>query len=600
MVPKRDDVAATPDVRELPAERVGVDVEAVWISCRRCWPNGVVKENDIAASSKPAHRQILPYPSDLTCTGRRIAYLARPPRAAILVPFSVTALLMTSIALSVPAGAEVGTTSSALRAQYAGPRTISGPTTLQARAQGTARVVAVTFRLGGKAIATDTTPPYAIDVDGRFLPPGRQAVSVVAVDAVGSRAASPAVPVNVRRGGAGLRVVGPGAAFSRAAAALAKGNVTVRLRPGVYDSDQLRLGSGARLVGSGRRTILRPPGGRPYWAVLVADGTNIRVSNLTVDGGGPGGGIGHAVVVQSGTQDVRLSRVLIRNVRKVGVFAWGAYSGISVQDSELTGAPGAHAGFIAGESGHYGTSRDSSVIRTRVRGFSSFGILFAHAAHGREDAAARAVALDNDVRDIVDPARRGCGTDPAVKGCGTSEGGIWSGSFEAAIIGNSVRRTGWDGIQTVGSSTRTAIVGNHVAETRTGIYLEHATNHSLVARNVVSRVRTGINVEWEYGGVSSRFNTFLGNRIIDADRVGLFVDVGSDGNLIVRNEFQRVTRPAIVLQGSSGNVIDSNRACGGKGPLIDQRVGLRDSGAPAAPARNTVRGNSTRAICSRG
>ena len=460
-------------------------------------------------------------------------------------------------------------------------------------------MVAVTFRLAGKVIASDTTPPYAIDVDASLLPPGRHALRVIAVDAVGSRASSPRVTVSVRPGGRRKAAVGPGPGFGRAAAALARGNVTVRLRPGVYDIDQLRLGSGARLVGSGRATVLRAPGGRPYWSVLVADGANIRVSNLTVDGGGPGGGIGHAVVVQSGARDVRLSRVVIRNVRKVGVFAWGAYSEVSVQDSEITGAPGAAAGFIAGESGHYGTSRDSSVIRTRIRGFSSFGILFAHAAHGREDAAARAVALDNDVRDVVDPARRGCGTDPTVKGCGTSEGGIWSGSYEAALIGNTIRRTGWDGIQTVGSSTRTAIVGNHVAETRTGIYLEHATNHSLVARNVVTRVRTGINVEWEYGGVSSRSNTFRGNRIVDADQVGLFVDVGSDDNQIVGNAFHRGARPAIVLQGSSGNVVASNRACGNKGPLIDERVGLRDSGARAEPTRNTVRGNSTRTVCSR-
>ena len=518
-----------------------------------------------------------------------------------MVRFLATALLLASIALSPSAVTAVGSTQAALalRAEYSGPRTISGRTTLRARANGPARVVAVTFRRGGKAIATDTTPPYAIDVDARLLPPGRHVVRVIAVDAVGARASSPPVAVRVRSGGQRTAAVGPGPAFTRAAAALARGHVTVQLRSGVYEIDQLRLGNGARLVGSGHSTILRPPGGRPYWSVLVADGANIRVSNLTVDGGGPGEGIGHAVVVQSGSRDVRLSRVVIRKVRKVGVFAWGAYSEVSVQDSKITGAPGAQAGFIAGESGHYGTSRDSSVIRTRVQGFSSFGILFAHRAHGREDAAVRAVALDNDVRDIADPARKGCGTDPAVKGCGTSEGGIWSGSYEGAIIGNRVRRTGWDGIQTVGSSTRATIVGNHVAETRTGIYLEHATNNSLIARNVVRRVRTGINVEWEYGGVSSRSNMFRGNRIMDADHVGLFVDVGSDGNRVVGNEFHRGARPAIVLQGSSGNIIESNRACGGKGPLIDERVGLRDSGAPAASARNTVRQNSTRAVCSR-
>ena len=44
-----------------------------------------------------------------------------------------------------------------------------------------------------------------------------------------------------------------------------------------------------------------------------------------------------------------------------------------------------------------------------------------------------------------------------------------------------MRDTGWDGIQTVGSSRGVAIVGNDVAGTRVGIYLEHETNRSLIA-----------------------------------------------------------------------------------------------------------------------
>ena len=44
--------------------------------------------------------------------------------------------------------------------------------------------------------------------------------------------------------------------------------------------------------------------------------------------------------------------------------------------------------------------------------------------------------------------------------------------------------TGWDGIQTVGSSHGTTIVGNDIARTRTGIYVEHETTRSLIAGNI--------------------------------------------------------------------------------------------------------------------
>jgi parallel beta-helix repeat protein len=201
--------------------------------------------------------------------------------------------------------------------------------------------------------------------------------------------------------------------------------------------------------------------------------------------------------------------------------------------------------------------------------------------------------LDNVVSDIRDPSRDGCWTaaKDRTPGCGTNEGGIWTGGVEAAVIGNTVRRARWDGIETVGSSTRTTIVRNRIYNTRTGVYLEHSTHRSLIARNVIVDALTGINVEWWHEGEGSRRNTFAYNRIVRA-QTGIFVDVGGDRNRIVGNVFVGGSRPAIVLQGSSRNVVQGNRACGRRrGPLVVFETARWDDGRPAASSRNRLSDN---------
>ena len=266
--------------------------------------------------------------------------------------------------------------------------------------------------------------------------------------------------------------------------------------------------------------------------------------------------------------------------------AWGAHSSISVQDSVIDGDGSAHAGvFTLGSD----RSRDTSVIRSRIRGFRSYGILLGQKEFGRPAAALHGVALDNEISDIRDPGRDACVTDARnASGCGTNEGGIWTGGVEAAIIGNTIRRARWDGIETVGSSTRTTIVGNEIRETRTGIYLEHSTNHSLITRNLIVDAETGINVEWLHEGVGSSHNTFTFNRVVRAES-GLFVDVGSDGNRIVGNVFVAVARPAIALQGSSDNLVRDNLGCRGTvTPLVGLESASWDDGSEAHSRDNRL------------
>ena len=394
--------------------------------------------------------------------------------------------------------------------------------------------------------------------------------------------------------------VSPGESFIRAKDALRGGNVTVHLGPGRYEVRELELGSQTRLVGSGPRTVIAPSTGAPYWALLVAKGAGIRVSDLTIDGGGgpaadsPREG-GIAVAVFDGSRDVRLQRLHIWRVRTHGVNAWGAHAGISVQDSVIDGDGSAQAGvFTLGSD----RSRDTSVIRTRIRGFRSYGILLGQKEFGQRAAALHGVALDNEISDIRDPSRDACVKDARnASGCGTNEGGIWTGGVEAAIIGNTVRRARWDGIETVGSSTRTTIVGNEIRGTRTGIYLEHSTNHSLITRNLIIDAATGINVEWRHEGAGSSHNTFTYNRVVRAES-GLFVDVGSDGNRIVGNVFVSGARPAITLQGSSDNLVRDNLGCRGPETSLVRLESARwDDGTEAHSKDNRLDQNRSVARC---
>jgi parallel beta-helix repeat protein len=496
-------------------------------------------------------------------------------------------------------------TSSLLSTTAAGPPSVTllgshgkveHPTTLKASATATSgRIAAVTFLLDGSPLGSDTIAPYTLTLNPGLVRPGRHTLTVSAVDTHGRRSSTHPAAITTDRFRTQALTTSPGKGVERALAALRRGHVTVRLAPGQYHLDDVTIGDGARLIGSGPRTVIAAPSGS-YFAVLVARGRDIAISNLTVDGGGPGPGRGIAVAVFDGSRNVRLSRLRLTHVRQDGVNVWGAYSNVSVQDSVIEGDGNAQVGVFALGSDR---SRDTSVIRTRIRGFRSHGILLAQRAYGRPTAALHGLALDNVVSDIRDPARDRCYYAPnTTPKCGTNEGGIWTGGVEAAIIGNTIVRARWDGIETVGSSTRTTVVGNRIRDTRTGIYLEHSTNDSLFAGNVVSGARTGINVEWWHDGQGSTRNTFSSNRIFSATKGGLFVDVGDDGNQIVQNVFVGGARPAIVLQGTSDNVVRRNLGCGaGNEALVGEQSAYNESGTRAVPRRNRVSGNSTGTSC---
>jgi parallel beta helix pectate lyase-like protein len=460
----------------------------------------------------------------------------------------------------------------------AAPRRLRGDVTLPARVRPAGqRIVAVTFLLDGRPLGTDTTRPFALDVDASQLPPGGHWLRAEAVDRLGRRSSSRSVWV--RSVAARAAVVTPGE-MKAALEALARGHVTVRLGPGRYQVPHVELGSGARLIGSGPATVLSATSAG--WSLVTASGHGVRIADLTIDAAGRADrGIG----VAAGSHDVRLQRLMIRGIRETGIEIWGAHSGVSVQDSVITGERATGAGVADFGSDD---SRDTSVIRSDISGFRGYGITFVQRAYDRPAAAEYALALDNRISRIDDPATAD----------GTHEGGIWSGGVAAAIIGNRIRDTGWDGVQTVGSSRGVTVVGNDIARTGVGIYLEHETNDSLFADNRIADVATGINVEWRYEGAGSNGNTFARNAITRPTDAGIFVDVAGDRNRLADNVVLGGSGPAIVLQGASDNVVTGTTACtrGGERVVVQQSAHF-DNGQPAHSLRNRVSGAGSRTAC---
>jgi hypothetical protein len=464
--------------------------------------------------------------------------------------------------------------------RYTGPALLEPASTLTMATASPAAVLAATYVVDGRPVATSTVPPFSARLGPGDVRPGMHSLGLEIVTKNGERFRTPTVRVRASAPGSAAMHAAPGHGFGAATRALRRGHVTVVLEPGIYQAHDIVLGDGATLVGK-PGAVLRAPAGA-YSNVLFVNGRDVHIGKLTIDGGGQGAGDGEAVAIGPRARSVRASHLRIVHVRRSGLYAWGSFYDVSLQDSTVTGDGAADAGAVVGL--HEGGSHPA-IVRCKLRGFRQFGITFTQSAFDRLDMGAGAVALDNVVSDVDDPSRSD----------GTDEGGIWSGGPAAAIVGNRIARTTWDGIETVGSSVHTIVTGNRIRATRTGIYLEHATHHSLFADNVIRRVDTGINVEWRYGDVGSSDNHFLRNTITEASKAGIFVDVGSDRNALVRNRISLAAQ-AIVLQGASSNRVTRNVVCGSP-DAISETKGLRDDGSTATPAANVIRNNTVVAAC---
>ena len=466
--------------------------------------------------------------------------------------------------------------------RYTGPVVLRPGSVLTAETPVDRQIAAVTFKLDGRAVATDAVAPYAASLLASDLEVGRHVLRVELVYRSGNRRLSPRVDVTATfKGGPRAHAVSTSAGLHALAPRLAHGGVSVHLLPGRYDVNDLQLGTNVILTGSGPATILTTPAGT-YGAGLVVSGTNVTVADLAIDGSGPGDGTGNAILVRPGAGHVVLRHLDLRRVRKTGVYGWGKVIDVTVQDSTISGLTTADAGVIF----RMPDESDVSVVRTTITGMRGWGINFFQVPHDNLTTGLRALALDNSISDV----------DEAQYTNGTSKGGIWSGGAQATIVGNRIRRIGWDGIETVGSSDGVWIAANTVSETKTGIYLEHKTTHSVIRNNTITDVDTGIIVEWLYDGVGSTDNRFIGNRIEHAD-TGIFVDYGADRNVLQGNVFRYGSRPAIVLQGASNNVVQDNQACGAAGVVVREQLANPGTGAVMGQG-NVITRNRSLTECS--
>jgi hypothetical protein len=374
----------------------------------------------------------------------------------------------------------------------------------------------------------------------------------------------------------------------RAVRALPPAGGSVYVPAGSYDVHDLSLGAGVHLVGAGPSSVLHAPSRSNYTSVLQLSGADASVSNLTIDANGPAqsGGQGWAVQVRPGANDALLQRLAIENVRSYGVYLWGAHQGVSLQDSAVTGAPGASAGYLdlIGDD----ASGDDSVLRTSIAHFRDYGVNFYPRVDSTPHDGPRAVASRNTISDIDDPGRDD----------GTNEAGIWSGGVDAFIHANRIDHTGWDGIETFNRSYRTHVIGNSISATGRGIYVEHDTNDAVFSANTISSVPVGINIEWWYGGHGSLRQTITGNTITGASEYGVLADVGATDNRITQNTIQSSGDESIKIR-SLRNVVSDNdlrylRGSPQQRWCFYEENGRWEDGSLAVPDYNTVTGNDCR------
>lgn len=465
--------------------------------------------------------------------------------------------------------------------------TEGGLVRLSARASAAdSRVTYVDFRVDGTIVGSDSAAPYSFDWNPGDVAAGQHQLIVNAWTADGGSAQSaPATLTSDGRLDATVEI-GPSQSLADAVASLPSAGGTVHLAPGIYPVDDLELGDGVHLIGSGPATVLRADDAVNYNSLLDIVGRDVSVRDLTIDGNGgrQTGGEGWAVQVGPGSRDVVLSRIDLVDAYRQGVYIWGDHQRVSVQDSSIDGAGQASSGVRDAITDS--KSGDTSVLRTTIRNTRDFGINFFPWTPDRVYPGARALAVGNVIEHVQNPARDD----------GTSESGIWTGGVNAVIRDNTISDTGWDGIQTFGASRHTVIAGNRVSHTGVGIYVEHETWDSLIEDNTLTDITgNGINVEWRYDGEGSGRLVIRGNVIMAPGRYGVFIDVGANDNVISQNVVSDARLGAVRLQGSTGNLVTGNDLRGTRQQYCGtETTGHTDNGDLAQSDHNQFGGNDCR------
>jgi hypothetical protein len=389
---------------------------------------------------------------------------------------------------------------------YTGPTSISGVSNLSA-STSLPNVVAITWKLDGKAIGTSSVSPYTYDFNAALSTAGSHTMSIEAVEQDGNRTQSAGVPVTTGAAPTGSNIVhlsGTNAGMT--------------------------LSSNQRVYGNGSSTIINGD-------VHMASGS--RLENLVVNG----------TIFAAGTTNTKVQLVTVNSTGGEGV-SLGSAPGFHLEDSTLNG-PSATGSVKGIENTNSESGGANPVIaRNTVKNFGGDGIWM---VTGNEDdtvALAHLLILDNNVSGANGPYNNG-----------TQARGIIAGGDLGNVIGNTTNGGTTDGLQPFRSASHMHWAHNTVSGTPTGVYIEHYGDHSVYEYNTISATSHGFNVEWVASSSPPRSTVdahILHNDITAPTAV--FADAGSQQ---IETAFNTVhgNLPAIVYQGSTNGSIHDNTAC---------------------------------------
>lgn len=469
----------------------------------------------------------------------------------------------------------------------AGDAELSGVVALRAAASSPGgRILWVDFLVDGAVVGSSAVAPYTFVLDVSRLPAGAHRFQAAAWDdGVARTLSGTAAARTSAEPPAGLQVT-TAAGLAAALGKLGAEGGTISLAAGTYALDEpLSVGPRVFLTGAGRgATVLKPASSGWSRALIRLTGSGSTLRSLSID---YEGGTWNAIEAPADqTGHIVLQDLEVRGLRSArsGVELWGkAHRDVSVQDCSFDGGGGGSAGIR--DSAYDDLSGDDSAFRNRVSGFRELGIAFPAWSGGKPVVSARNLAVGNEISDIGEGG----------KSDGKSEAALWLGGQDNVAFRNTLARSGWELVWLGSNCFRCRVEENSLSGSRTGVYLEHSADDAVVKDNRISGVDTGVNVEWTYGGAGTRRGRLAGNTIA-ARRIGIALDVGSDGFVIERNSI-RSDELAIRLSGVSGTVVRGNDLRPGGAAqthCIAERPARSDKGKLTLSDHTTVVGNDCR------
>jgi hypothetical protein len=217
------------------------------------------------------------------------------------------------------------------------------------------------------------------------------------------------------------------------------------------------------------------------------------------------------------------------------VDVWGAMGvNIAVRDTTFDG----HA--VVGYAINVDTGEGFDAERIVARNFTSDGISV-DSYPNRVTFTNRPSLSDIDVANVARPV-------PGSSN-GTSEACLWLGT-PVTLQRAKLRNCAWDGLWTGFNGTGSSYSDVDVDGTPTGVYIEHFTTSSDFNRlHVGSGVRTGVNCEWAdpaWDGKPASVGNVIENSLIEANRVGVYMDEGTTTTTVRNSTFRGESAAAIV------------------------------------------------------